>query len=60
MAQTFAPALFDLLCKAIGAGNNPALLGPLIAGFVGICYSLSIPCWYMAGKHYNLYMINKN
>lgn len=57
IAQTIAPTLFSMLVKYFGALTNPAMYGPLIAGFAIGGFGLSIPCWYNAGKHYNAHMI---
>lgn len=60
MAQTIGPIIFNYAAKAIGALANPALLGPLITGAVGICYLGSIPFWYKAGKAYKEFMEKKD
>ena len=44
--------MFDVFVKKYGALANPAVYGPLIAGFTAVCYLGSIPFWYGAGKHY--------
>jgi hypothetical protein len=40
------------LAKILGASQNPAIYGYLIAMFGLIGYWGSIPFWYMAGKSY--------
>ena len=50
IAQTIAPTLFSMLVKYSGALANPAMYGPLIAGFTIGGFGLSIPFWYNAGK----------
>lgn len=54
-AQTVGPLAMDALVVKTGAINNPALYGPLIAGFTCINL-LSIPFWYKAGKSYVAHM----
>ena len=60
IAQTIAPTIFGMLAKNFGALTNPAMYGPLIAGFTIGGFGLSIPFWYLAGKHYKDFMIQKD
>jgi MFS family permease len=57
IAQTISPTLFGMLVTHFGAVTNPAMYGPLIAGFTILGFGLSIPCWFNAGKQYNLHML---
>ena len=49
-----------MLAKHFGALTNPAMYGPLIAGFTIGGFGLSIPFWYKAGKYYKEFMVNKD
>lgn len=60
LAQTIAPTIFGILAKRFGALTNPAMYGPLIAGFTIGGFGLSLPFWYKAGKHYKDFMIKKD
>lgn len=59
IAQTIAPTIFGIFANRFGALTNPAMYGPLIAGFTIGGFGLSIPFWYKAGKHYRDFMIQK-
>ena len=51
-AQTFSPILFGAMASAMKAKVNPALYGPLIAGFVIAGYLPSAIIYLMGGRAY--------
>ena len=60
IAQTIAPALFQVFAVRYDAFSNPKVYGPLIAAFTAVCYLGSVPFWYRAGKNYVKEMRAKN
>jgi MFS family permease len=57
IAQTISPAIFGRLCNKFAVVANPAMYGPLIAGFSVLGFIGSVPFWYMAGKGYRNHMV---
>jgi len=60
IAQTIAPAIFGIMCNKFGVLTNPAMYGPLIAGFSIFGFLGSVPFWWLAGKHYKEYKLKMN